>query len=125
MQLSKYSFGLKVAGVIVFLCLLVMAQQRTTHIAGRVTGPNGAAIPDALVTITNAKTGIQREVLTDESGLFKFSVPAGRYQITVDLPGDRKIIEIAVSPGESRTINFAMKAGPPRPLSDAPAPPPP
>ena len=126
MQLSKYRFGLKVAGVIVFLCLLVMAQQKTSQIAGRVTGPNGAAIPDVSVTITSAKAGIQRAVLTDESGIFKVSVPAGVYYVTVDLPGDRKIFEVAVSPGESKTINFAMKPGePPRPISDAAAPPPP
>ena len=126
MQLSKYRFGLKVAGVIVFLCLLVIAQQKTSQIAGRVTDPNGAAIPDVSVTITSAKAGIQRAVLTDESGIFKVSVPAGVYYVTVDLPGDRKIFEVAVSPGESKTINFAMKPGePPRPISDAAAPPPP
>jgi len=129
MQLSNYSFssGLKVAGVVVFLCLLVMAKPPDTQITGRVTGANGVPVPDVTVTIKNQESGVVQEVTTDKFGIFRASVSPGVYQITVNLPRDgAKISDVTVALGESKSINFVTKSDEPlQHIGDEAAPPPP
>src|SRR5215510_2534387 len=129
MQLSNYSFssGLRVAGVVVFLCLLVMAKPPDTQITGRVTGANGVPVPDVTVTIKNQESGVVQEVTTDKFGIFKASVSPGVYQITVNLPGDgAKISDVTVALGESKSINFVTKSDEPlQHIGGEAAPPPP
>ena len=112
MQLSNYSFsfGLKIAGVVLFLCLAVMAETPLGRITGRVTGPTGTPIPDVQVIIENENGEPVQRVFTDEDGIFKASVPAGVYQITVILVQEHaRKTNVVVSDGESKTINFVMK----------------
>src|SRR6185369_13155526 len=109
MQLSHYNFssGLKVGGVIVLFCLLVMAQKRVTQITGRVTDRDGTPISDVRLIIKNKKTGVEQEVITDRSGIFKASVRSGVYQVTVDIPWELATkSNVVVSLGESKTVNF-------------------
>ncbi len=54
------------------------AQRETGQISGKVTDPNGAAIPGATVTAKNANTGAERTVTANDSG---------EYIITTLLPG--------------------------------------
>lgn len=121
MQLSHYNFssGLKVGGVIVLLCLLVMAQKRVTQITGRVTDGDGVPISDVRLTIRNKRTGVEQEVITDRSGIFKASVRSGVYQVTVDMPWEQATkSDVVVSLGESKTVNFKLKRVDSRPLFD-------
>jgi hypothetical protein len=112
MQLSNYSFSfvLKIAGVVLFLCVLVIAETPLGRITGRVTGPTGAPIPNAQVIIESEKGGPVQRVSTNENGIFRASVPAGVYQITVIVVQEHaKRTNVVVSDGETKTINFVMK----------------
>src|ERR1700730_15465055 len=51
---------------------VAVAAQFTTSLRGTVTDPSGSAIPDAVLTLTNAGTGFKRQVLTSADGVYQF-----------------------------------------------------
>jgi outer membrane receptor protein involved in Fe transport len=60
----------------------------TGSISGRVTDPQGAVVPGALVVARATETNISREAVTDQDGRFRFAyLKVGRYEIKVSLPG--------------------------------------
>ncbi len=60
------------------------AQAATATLSGTVVDENGAVIPGASVTVSNAATGLQRRLLTDDVGRFNFPVlPPGTYTVRV------------------------------------------
>src|SRR5580704_4520823 len=74
------------------LCMLVLgcagmakAQVNTATLSGTVTDPQGLGVRGANLTITNAGTGAERTVVTDESCRYKVvGLPPGKYKVTVD-----------------------------------------
>src|ERR687884_302801 len=55
---------------------------------GTVSDPTGAVISGAHVRITSAQTGLARETVTTDAGLYAFvRVPVGVYSISADHPG--------------------------------------
>jgi len=65
--------------------------QDTVNLAslgGRVTDPQGAVVPGALVTARQTETNITREVVTDDEGRFRLPyLKVGPYELTVRLQG--------------------------------------
>src|SRR6266481_4057927 len=74
----------------VICCLLLAAltafpqsQATTGNIEGRVTDPNGAAVPTVTITATNQETGLAKSTSADESGDFRIIfLPPGKYRVT-------------------------------------------
>jgi hypothetical protein len=57
-------------------------------ISGRVTDPQGAVVPGALVAVRQPETNLRAEVLTDGEGRFRFPyLKLGPYDLTVTLQG--------------------------------------
>jgi hypothetical protein len=82
----------KTAGIlamhVLVVCGLVLGQVIVSSIVGRVTDPSGASVPDALITVSNARTGASVKARTSSEGTY--SVPgllAGVYDITVEKAG--------------------------------------
>src|SRR5205085_4291112 len=67
----------------------VNAQALTAgSITGSVVDPNGAVVPKATVTLSNAITGYQRTATADADGTFRFdNVPPNNYQLVVSALG--------------------------------------
>ena len=62
--------------------------QSTGSIRGTVTDPSGAAIAKAAVTVTDTNTGISRDTVSNESGIFVFpDLPIGAYKLKISAPG--------------------------------------
>ena len=80
---------------------LLMAQSAgTSALAGTITDPSGAAIPNVTVTITNTNTGQSRTSTTGSDGTYKFSLlPPGTYKASFAAAGF-KTSEVA-----SETLN--------------------
>jgi Carboxypeptidase regulatory-like domain len=63
-------------------------QATSATVAGTVTDPSGAVVPNATVTIQNPVSGYTETVKTDSSGGFSFSnVPLNPYHLTVKAAG--------------------------------------
>src|SRR5260370_34973430 len=58
------------------------------EITGTITDPSGAAVPDAIVRITNTGTGLKQSTRTVDSGLYRFALlPVGSYDLEYEAPG--------------------------------------
>src|SRR5665213_1145681 len=65
-----------------------MAQTVTGSVRGVVSDPNGAEVPGANVTITNASTGVIGQSVTDKNGLYDFEfLVLGNYTVSATAPG--------------------------------------
>ena len=76
------------------LCLVasgtVLAQSGTSAMYGKVSDPQGGAMPGVTVTITSTTTGLVRSSVTDGSGDYQIlAVPPGTYNVKVELQGFR------------------------------------
>src|SRR5215471_2635293 len=77
--------------IIVFLMFQAAAWCAVTgRIAGTVTDPSGAGIPDVAVTVTSTAQGIQTKTKTDSKGDYSVpSLPDGTYDILFEANGFR------------------------------------
>ncbi len=87
------------------------AQVVGATLAGAITDPTGAALPNALVRIRNDDTGTERRLTTDSTGRYSApSVSVGAYTLEVTAPGfsttRRTGIRLAV--GQSLALNLQL-----------------
>ena len=75
--------------VSIFVALATSAQSGNAGaVRGTVTDPSGAVVPNATVTLDNARSGLLRTLQTDATGQFVFSnVPFNSYRISIDATG--------------------------------------
>src|SRR5262245_50637792 len=74
-----------VTACVLFSAVVVLAQSQATtgNIEGRVTDPNGAAVPGITVTATNQETGFAKSADADAEGIFSIAfLPPGKYRVT-------------------------------------------
>ena len=100
------------------ICFLLFAPalfsqgETTSAIVGQVTDATSAAIPRALIRITNHETGLQRRATADEQGRFNFpQLKPGAYSVKAEAEGfDPQQIENVISGlGQKQTVNFTLK----------------
>jgi Carboxypeptidase regulatory-like domain len=86
--------------------------ETTSAIVGQVTDATSAAIPGALITITNHETGLQRRATADEQGRFNFpQLKPGAYSVKAEAEGfDPQQNENVISGlGQKQTVNLTLK----------------
>jgi hypothetical protein len=67
---------------------LVQGQGTNGNLTGEITDPSGAAIPGAVVTLTNVDTNYPQSTTTDSIGVYLFKLVApGHYSLTVTASG--------------------------------------
>jgi hypothetical protein len=72
------------------ICTSAFAQEtvNSASVSGRVTDPQNAVVPGALVIAKQTETNLQSEAVTDREGRFRFPyLKVGPYEITVHLQG--------------------------------------
>lgn len=73
---------------VLVLCSQIAAQSSRARIIGTVTDPQGAVIPGATVTVTNAATGVETTTTTDQEGYYQVpELPIGSYKVKVAREG--------------------------------------
>src|SRR5262245_12661491 len=105
--------------LILFVCLAafssqVSAQSAGGMILGEIHDPQGAALANAHITIINTATGVQRELLTNDSGAYSaVNLQPGSYELTIQSPGfsvaKRKDINLTV--GAEIVVDFNLTIG--------------
>ena len=102
-----------IASFLLFAPASLFSQGETTSaIVGQVTDAMSAAIPGALVTITNRETGLQRRATADEQG--RFSLPQlkpGSYSVKAEAQGfdPQQNDNVLSGLGQKQTVNFTLK----------------
>ena len=62
-------------------------------ITGTVSDSTNAVIPGANIVVTNTETGAKFETISTETGNYALTqMPAGSYQVSVELPGFKKYV---------------------------------
>jgi Carboxypeptidase regulatory-like domain/TonB-dependent Receptor Plug Domain len=91
-----------------------LAQIDQGTITGTVTDQQGAVIPKARVIVTNTRTQVARETLTNDEGYYRvpYLLP-GQYELVVESQGFNKgrVSGIVLTVGLTATINVSLTAG--------------
>jgi len=95
----------------------LMAQSSgTSGLAGVITDPSGAAIPNVTVTLTSNATGAVRTAITGTDGTYKFSLlPPGDYKVRFAASGFKtaEIGSITLNVTETPALDRVMEVGAP------------
>ena len=92
----------------------LFAQVAAGEITGVVKDQAGAAVPGVMVTVTAARTNLQRMVVSSADGVYTVpSLSSGEYRVDVELPGFKPIRRdgIQVSTGEKIRLDFELAVG--------------
>jgi len=92
----------------------VSAQETRGTILGNVTDVNGAAVPNAAVTVTNAATNVSTNLTTNDSGSYTAPfLTAGIYTVTIEASGFKKLVqnEVKVDVAARLELNSQIEIG--------------
>jgi hypothetical protein len=96
------------------LAVLISAplKAQVASLSGAVTGPSGAAVPNAKVTAKSPATPQAIESQTNSAGLYNLpNVAPGDYEVSVSAPGfDTKTARVTLTAAASQRLDFALTA---------------
>lgn len=110
-------FSFFVVTVLLFcLCQQANAQANALNgqIEGVVTDASGGAVANASIVIRNIETGTERQLTSDESGVYRVPLlPLGTYRITVEVANYKKLVRdgITLTAGQNATVDLGLEAG--------------
>src|SRR2546422_432267 len=93
---------------------IAFGQSDRGTITGAVSDATGAVIPGANVVATNTETATRYETISTETGNYTLSqLPAGVYQLSVELPGFKRYVRqgITVLVAQTLRIDVALEVG--------------
>ena len=100
--------------VAISLSLASLFAQGSASLRGNITDPSGAAIPNAVVTLGNAKTNFSRKATSQAAGEYSFAqVPPGSYSVRVEAPGftAKQIDNVLLQIDLSSSLAIALEIG--------------
>ncbi|MBZ5683600.1 MAG: carboxypeptidase regulatory-like domain-containing protein [Acidobacteriia bacterium] len=112
--MSQSKWILALVSLMVFVLPLAFGQSQFASLNGTVNDPSGAATAGANVVVKNVASGESRKTVTNQDGFFSMStLPAGTYQVTVDMTGFQKWVGsgIVLNGSDSKTMNVQLKVG--------------
>jgi hypothetical protein len=103
-----------VAAAFILSSLAAFGQSGTGRISGVVRDPAGAVVPGVTVVALHEATGVSRETISNDSGLYVFEgLPVGPYTITAELTGFKKFVSQnnLLSVGDRVSLDVALAQG--------------
>src|SRR4051812_40695509 len=99
MLLCRFIVG---SSLLLWLCSMTAWAQFNSSIFGTVSDSSGAVIGGATVTVTNTATGVVREAIASDEGLFRvLNLGPGTYQAVAEKAGfrtaEKKGIPVGIS----------------------------
>ncbi len=102
--------GLVFVALAVPVVLAAQSQATTGVIRGTVTDPSGAAVAGATVALRETQTGFQRQITTDERGIFTAALlPLGLYDVTTRAVGYSETRRTGVRLGVGETVSLTLQ----------------
>src|SRR3989442_4957341 len=93
-RIVRIWLGLLLAVVALALCNPALAQRTTGSLRGQVLDPQGAAVANAKVTVTNQDTGVVQTTQTTSAGTWNLpSILPGKYTVSVEGPGFKGFVK--------------------------------
>src|ERR1051325_882672 len=92
----------------------VLGQTEQAAITGTVTDPSGAAVPEAIVTVTNTSTQVSSKTQTNSLGYYNVPyLPIGEYSLKVEKPGFKAgvVAHVVLQVNLIATVNVQMEVG--------------
>ena len=93
---------------------LSYAQSDSASLSGAVTDSGAAYIAGAKITLRNTATHNQRTAMSDDQGLYRFSllIP-GTYEITIDSPGMKQFhnADLVLNVAQAARLDVRMEVG--------------
>jgi Carboxypeptidase regulatory-like domain len=90
------------------------AQLDRSRVSGTIKDSSGGIVPGATVTAINLQTQAQSVAVTDASGFYTFpNLVPGRYSVTAELQGFRKVVNenVQLDAAATLTMDFTLQAG--------------
>ena len=103
-----------VTGIVLAVAFQAAAQHLASRVEGAVQDETGGYLPGASVTLTNADTGVSRETVTDERGLYLFPlVSEGTYRMAASVPGftTTAVEDVRVALNAATSVDFVLEIG--------------
>ena len=114
-RLPHIRFGLFLAAILAAGASFAWAQSSTTGaLAGTALDASGAVVPGVAVTLTHTGTSQTQTTMTDESGLFGFSLlPPGSYDLVLAAQGFKTAEqkEVVVNVSETPLVSATLEPG--------------
>src|SRR5277367_2980318 len=107
----KFSKGLLNFFVLLLVSISSCLAQSTATMSGLVTDPTGAVVPGAQVTVHSLATGLDRELVTDNAGLYVApSLVPGDYQVRVKASGFSQytVEKVTLDVDQRVTVNIPL-----------------
>ena len=94
---DRFLAGMGVALLLLLSVPIASAQRTTGTLRGQILDPSGATVANAQVTATNQDTGVSVKISATSAGTYNFpSLIPGRYSVSVEAPGFKKIVKRAI-----------------------------
>ena len=91
--------------VVLLLPLLAFAQADRGTLTGTVMDQQGAVVPNAKISVRNPQTGGQYDTITTSTGNYSLAqLPAGSYDLTVELTGFKRHGQQGIDVGVAQTV---------------------
>ena len=113
-SISKMTRAISLLMIAFIFAVPIFAQSNTGSITGTVADQNGAAVPNATVTVTNQGTSESKTVTTDSEGIYIApSLSNGVYKVTAVATGftEATVTDARLAVGETLRVNVAMGVG--------------
>lgn len=114
MQVSRTIYSVLVLLLAGILSIPAVGQSLVSgDIAGTITDPSGAVVPNATVTLKNNGTGQTQTATTNSSGAYRFSLlPPAQYTVTAAASGFQNVARaVTVAVGQASQLNLQLAVG--------------
>lgn len=110
---SRLRRAARIVGVLLLLApAFASAQTNLGTFGGKVTDDQGGVLPGAIVIARQMQTNVTRSSVTDAEGQYFIpNLPAGSYELTVELAGfaTTRQSELVLRVGREATVNFTLR----------------
>jgi hypothetical protein len=103
-----------VLAILLSCCAVSAYAQFKASLQGTVLDPKGGVVAGAKVTVTNQDTGTTRDTAASAEGFYRISeLPPGRYTVTVEAAGFKKVTSknVEVKAEEPRGFDVTLEVG--------------